>query len=352
MNQGVSMTNKRNTTLNEKESDQWKLNYLVKTFSRHTRNKDTENFILNMIWNKLSQHGCEIQPITQQIIFVESGKHYFLDLYFPALKIAIECDEAHHKQQLTEDEIRVRDVLATLQSEKKSLNPWKKLATQNVSAALDASLYRVKAYETNYEQLSNNVNKIVELIIQRWKSLEKQQKGSTKWLNPQEQIRALHNKSKAELVAGSSPDFKYIIDGYNLFRKVPVINKQHKCFFRLGNLNYMMWFAQAPKIDKNNKEKSANKFGWVNIINEDFSILEKNLNNNIEATIPPENKLPRLTFVKDKNDVGESTYRFAGVYQFSHMTSKGRLYSRIAQGIRWTREREDDFPTQIEFFTP
>lgn len=352
------MTIKQKTMPKEKQLDQWKLNYLIKTFGRRTHNKDTESFILNMIWNKLSQHGCEIQPITQQIVFVKGKKHYFLDLYFPALKIAIECDEKHHKQQVTKDEIRVRDVLSTLHAENKELTPWKKLAVQNVSDALDASLYRVKAYETSYEKICDDVDKIVEIIIKRWKFLEAQKEGSTKWLIPQEQINALHNETEAELVAGSSPDFNCIIDGYNLFRKTPLTNKRHKCYFRLGNLDYMMWFAQAPKVNKDNnneentKEESTNKDGWVNVIQGDFSILEMNLNNNKEATVPPKDNLPRLTFIKDKNELGRSVYRFVGVYQFSRLTKEGREYKRIDQGVRWRRGENDEFPTKMEFFTP
>ena len=61
-----------------------KFEYLIRTFGRRTRNKDTECYVLNMLWQMLLEEGCEIQPVTQQLVVGESG-YYFLDLYFPAV---------------------------------------------------------------------------------------------------------------------------------------------------------------------------------------------------------------------------------------------------------------------------
>lgn len=51
-----------------------KFEYLIRMFSQRTGRKDYENFVVNTIWAKLLERGCEIQPITQQIVFGTSGK--------------------------------------------------------------------------------------------------------------------------------------------------------------------------------------------------------------------------------------------------------------------------------------
>jgi hypothetical protein len=73
------------------------MEYLIKTLSRTSR-KDYENYVINSIWTKLG--NSEIEIVSQQYINdpKDKRKHYFIDLYFPALKIGIECDEAHHKK--------------------------------------------------------------------------------------------------------------------------------------------------------------------------------------------------------------------------------------------------------------
>lgn len=48
--------------------------------------------------------------------------------------------------------------------------------------------------------------------------------------------------------------------------------------------------------------------------------------------------------------LGKDVYRFAGVYQFSEVTDKGRLFRRIAEGVRWTRAEDEEFPSKIEPF--
>lgn len=67
--------------------------YLVKTLSR-TRRKDYENYVVNRIWSLLND--TEIKPTTQQYCRRNNGRYALLDMYFPQLGIAVECDEPAH----------------------------------------------------------------------------------------------------------------------------------------------------------------------------------------------------------------------------------------------------------------
>ena len=87
--------------------------YLAKTLSR-TKRKDYENYVVNAIWNRINNY--HLVPVTQQYVTDEKGSRFFIDLYFPQLKIGIECDEGYHtsKAQRTLDaerEMTISDVL-------------------------------------------------------------------------------------------------------------------------------------------------------------------------------------------------------------------------------------------------
>ena len=73
-----------------------KVIYLAKTLSR-TKRKDYENYVVNAIWNRVADY--RLLPVSQQYIKDANGNYYFIDLYFPQLKIGIECDEGYHSSK-------------------------------------------------------------------------------------------------------------------------------------------------------------------------------------------------------------------------------------------------------------
>ncbi|QQD75132.1 hypothetical protein I8920_09645 [Curtobacterium sp. YC1] len=103
--------------------------YLVATLSRRTTGKKYENYVVNAIWNALSDET--LRPVTQQYVnrrvqrdglalvnlapertLAESKQRAYIDLYFPALRLGIECDEAQHDAQDPEaaDDARRQDI--------------------------------------------------------------------------------------------------------------------------------------------------------------------------------------------------------------------------------------------------
>ena len=95
-----------------------KFNYLVRTLSR-TNRKDYENYVINRIWNLLDDP--EIKPVSQQYVKRPNGRYALIDLYFPQLKIGVECDEFQHAQiknenEKTQDEMRTDDLLSVIEN--------------------------------------------------------------------------------------------------------------------------------------------------------------------------------------------------------------------------------------------
>src|SRR5690554_7668825 len=87
-----------------------KRDYIFKTLSR-TNRKDTENFVLNAIWNKVNNY--ELKPVTQQ--YVNCGdKWYLIDMFFPQINLGIEVDESFHDNQIEQDKIRSDQIVAAM----------------------------------------------------------------------------------------------------------------------------------------------------------------------------------------------------------------------------------------------
>lgn len=88
-----------------------KTEYLIRAFKR-TAGKGFENYVILGIWHRLRLAGLggDIKPVTQQLVKRPDGHFALLDLYFPALNVAVECDEAYHKNNAVRDEEREKDV--------------------------------------------------------------------------------------------------------------------------------------------------------------------------------------------------------------------------------------------------
>ena len=88
-----------------------KTEYLIRTLKR-TAGKGFENYVILGIWHRLRLAGLngDIKPVTQQLVKRPGGHFALLDLYFPALNLAVECDEAYHKNNTVKDEEREKDV--------------------------------------------------------------------------------------------------------------------------------------------------------------------------------------------------------------------------------------------------
>lgn len=91
-----------------------RLEYLARTLSR-TKRKDYENYVINAVWNRLdAKTRLKLKPVAQQTIRTPTGNLYYIDLYFPQLNLAVECDEIFHTRQLAADRMREASIRKAL----------------------------------------------------------------------------------------------------------------------------------------------------------------------------------------------------------------------------------------------
>lgn len=93
--------------------------YLIKMLARSQRGKKFENYVVTGIWSRLctacrrAKKPCP-RIVTQQLVRRDGNHHRALiDLYFPEIKLAVECDEAQHQENVVEDALREEDIIAS-----------------------------------------------------------------------------------------------------------------------------------------------------------------------------------------------------------------------------------------------
>lgn len=300
----------------QKEITDTKTLYLVKTLSR-TKRKDYENYVINAIWQRLSNSDIEI--VSQQ--YIEDGisqngrSHYFIDLYFPSLNIGIECDEAFHKNQSKSDREREASIYDIIYKIKKdNYNPIHIDVTQK------------------YEDLERNINDAVNKIKQKIDQIK-----PPKW------------KIETPEKYYSSKNIIHIFDkkGFNSINKTCNVlfnagrNEETKgasrAYFSLPNFKgtslegYKMWFPHlaVEEIGDDGKLKivAATK-GWNNQLSDDGkTIIERNENNETYK----QDSRKRIVFLKYKDPLGFSEYKFVGIFEFNKKIDNTMYYSRISK---------------------
>lgn len=281
-----------------------KREYLIKTLSR-TKRKDYENYVIGAIWHRLN--NLEIKPVSQQYVQRSDGKYALLDLYFPQMNVGIECDEAYHEQNVEPDKIReakVEQALSALQTGK------------------DFTLIRINA-NTGVDELEKQINETVEQIESLYEKY-----GCPKWSEEKDSVEQVLDSGVLSLYGNLQ--FAKIIDIAKCFGR-DYKAMQASTFFL--DRNTVVWCPKLA-IEMNGELKAPSAAGWLNVLSEQWDRI---------TTIVPEDKeqqekyrkqdLKALVFAQSKNTLGQTYYRFLGVYAFekSEDNHKKVTYKRISE---------------------
>ena len=89
------------------ELQNWKYDHYIDQLQRTTR-KVHENFVVSSLFH--DERLSDLLPLTQFYVRRDDSRYALIDLYYPQLHFAIEIDEPHHKNYVTQDAQRQRDV--------------------------------------------------------------------------------------------------------------------------------------------------------------------------------------------------------------------------------------------------
>lgn len=287
---------------NQSESiEDKKREYLIKTLSK-TKRKDYENYIINRIYHKLNR--LDVKPVTQQYVKRSDGRYGLIDLYFPQINYGIECDEKHHLGNSEQDRIRTLTMEEMLDS---------------IEETQGFILRRVKAYES-IESIEHQINDIVHEI-------------QILLSNPQ--VKPWNMKLDAA---------EQSVEDHLEFDKITMIarcfGKNYKGYQKSGiplGGGYSVWCPKLAVMVEGKAEAVAN--GWINTLSSDWNyIYEENPKKGDIRYAIGETDQYRIIFAKSKNNLGQSYYRFIGVFQFdkNHSTKSKNVYVRVATEINLT----------------
>ncbi|HPN30762.1 MAG TPA: hypothetical protein PKY81_07380 [bacterium] len=293
-----------------------KFRYIIKTLSR-TKRKDYENYVINAIWNRLNNN--EIEIVTQQYINnpKDVRKHYFIDLYFPALNIGIECDEAQHLNQ-----------------NNKHLDKLREINIFDILHEISGDGYIAKHIDVTrtFYEVEKQINQTVDFINRKIIDI-----SPTKW----ELSAESYFKNKTVITIFDKKSFRTIDQTCNILfsaNRSENAKGSRKSYFTPPKFkktiyeNYKLWFPQlAIKIIENGVEKivAATKSGWNNKMNSDGTIIEEFNENENYGKKDVDKK--RIVFTKYNDTLGNYAYKFVGIFEFDHLDNNGtRIFKRIA----------------------
>jgi very-short-patch-repair endonuclease len=298
-----------------------KMIYLIKTLSR-TRRKDYENYVVNAIWNKLNNN--EIEIVSQQYIYnvKDPRKHYFIDLYFPALNIGIECDEAHHqnegnKERDTEREVSIFDALHQIDS--------KGYTARHIDVT------------KSFQEIQNQIEEAVRFINQKTAEVK-----PSKWsiLSASEYFCNKH-----EITIKDRIGFKTISQACNVLFSTNYSEASGgsrksyftpKTFKNTEYVDYKVWFPKLAVYDENGSPIAATPQGWKNQLkNDGKELIEDNDDKELDDS---HDHKKRIAFAKYKDPLGDNAYKFVGVFRLHKIVNGKRYYDRINESCTLLRQ--------------
>ena len=310
--------------MKENTGDEFRINdglfhYLVRTFSR-TNRKDYENYVLNAVWQGIVFRIPEkkirfLQPVSQQYARRADGKYGLIDLYFPQLGIAVECDEAYHGN----DSQHMKDV----ERENDMNNQLKLLSAVDVK---DIRFLRVDASKS-FEEVTRSIGGVVDEIV---KSVEKADLSYEYFRNPVELVK---EKGVIKVDDGLIfPTAWAVSECFNLGYK----ERMQELYMWTQN-NQDIWCPLLTVENPDGKLSNVGRSGYKNHIKENWEEIWE------EAPEKEGDKWnrgdsswhDRITFAKACDSLGRNGYRFIGIYRYDRADEQGRsrIYKRISDKI-------------------
>jgi very-short-patch-repair endonuclease len=293
-----------------------KMEYLIKTLSRTSR-KDYENYVINSIWTKLD--NSEIEIVSQQYINdpKDKRKYYFIDLYFPAVNIGIECDEAHHKNEETKKADKKREA-----------------SIFDVLNQINREGYIPKHIDVTkpFNEVQSEIDKVVLFIKQKIKEIK-----PPRW-EIIDVVKYFQNKKL--ITTADRIGFKTINQACNILFSTNYSEKAkgaRMSYFTPGTFKgteyagYKVWFPKLAIKNEDGKLVPPTDTGWNNqLTNKGKKIIEEDG----EEKSKNEHNERRITFVKYSDSLGYNAYKFVGIFQLEKTVKNKRYYNRINENCK------------------
>ena len=271
--------------------------YLFRTFLAHR--KRSENYVINRLWHRLDD--LELKPVAQQYVDRGDGTYALLDLYFPQLNIGIECDEAQHLTTGGADRARTIAVTNSITMDQK---------VGAIRAAEVTLVLRVRATD-DIAAVHAYVDEIVHIIRQR----KANSRGFRPWDLALTDTRRVLARRRIEV--SDNYAFRGTKDIRPLFG-LSAVTVQRALYRVAPRDNKQLWCIRL--VDKAGTSTASN--GVENRTSADWTEIYEREVPERAALSPQGGPLDRIVFARSRNALGESGYRFLGVFNLTGETTQ------------------------------
>ena len=280
-------------------------NHIVNSLSK-IRHKPWELYVVSRIIHLLDD--LEIEFVCQQLVRKKGGGRYLVDLYFPQFGIYIEIDEPHHlnEDNALYDKLRRREIIEVTNLEE-----------IRIPIAHDDKT------ERSIQEINSNIITIIERI-KKLKSIQISDKSFVGWqsgsrYNPQTYIK------KGSIEVNSNVALRRQVDVIRLFGPelkgwMPGAWPKNS---PIENTNYQVWF---PRLYQSKE--------WTNSISEDGLQIKERKTNGDPINLPIMG-FDRIVFGHYKNVLGQTVYRFMGIFNYAEQASDEytRMFRRVEERL-------------------
>lgn len=260
----------------------YKLEYMTRLFAKISKKK-TETYVINRIWHQLDDD--RVKFVVQQYIRRTQDKYALADLYLPQLGILIEINEPFHKNNTEVDRVRNEEISHVTHSE---------------PIVIDCD----NSIEEIHSQISNVVQQIKQAIAEQGDKFIPWDGGST--------LSVEYHRNKGYLKVDEQEYVRTIDEAFAIFGA----KAKHRGFLRVAGAsvpNKPNEFVWCP---------SSGHRIWCNKLSEDgLEIREYNKTdeqtrkNHVERYLSDNQR--RVTFFREKDELGFCFYRFVGVFELN-----------------------------------
>lgn len=277
----------------------YKLEYMTRLFAKISKKK-TETYVINRIWHQLDDD--RVKFVVQQYIRRTQDKYALADLYLPQLGIFIEINEPFHKNNTEVDRVRNEEISHVTHSE---------------PIVIDCD----NSIEEIHSQISNVVQQIKQAIAEQGDKFIPWDGGST--------LSVEYHRNKGYLKVDEHEYVRTIDEAFAIFGA----KAKHRGFLRVAGAsvpNKPNEFVWCP---------SSGHRIWCNELSEDgLEIREYNKTdeqtrkNHVEKYLSDNQR--RVTFFREKDELGFCFYRFVGVFELNKDKSEQEnkcVWERISE---------------------
>lgn len=271
----------------------YKLDYITRLF-RKIRNKRFESYVIQRIWDLLNDDT--IRFVTQQYFRRNDvGEYALTDLYLPQINMIVEIDEDQHLDSQYQDEQRSEDI-------------------RRIEAVEGVHIERISLCDKNTSkaftmaEVHQQIDDVVKIIKEAVAELgDKFQPWDNELWTPE------YYKRKGCFRITDDDYVKSIDDAAAVFNT----KAKHRGFLRAAGFdvpnkeNVIVWCPAKDNKQWSNKLIEEDGQIFIYESNNDLDKKDKHVHNHIEK----EGKETRITFFREKDDLGFNFYKFVGVFE-------------------------------------